>query len=285
MWKIASAAVFAACFVMSGATQAADLSLKDTPVVEYGVFPIWTGLYVGGHLGVARGNIDVTDVFDYNGDPRADNSFDTLGAIAGVQIGHNVQRGNFVFGVEADLGYLDLSGDDTFALPRSNPTDKNTDISAKYSTSGGLYGDLTGRVGYASGNTLLYLKGGAAFLNATFNSDYAGANCSTTGDNKCKQEVGTSNFAFENSDTLFGYTIGAGVEYALSPSWSLKLEYQRFDFGSMSSEYGGTHTFKCQYNSGSCTSKLTGESEASLTVDAVKVGLNYQFNRPEDPIK
>ena len=28
----------------------------------------------------------------------------------------------------------------------------------------------------------------------------------------------------------------------------VKLEYQRFDFGSMSSEYGGTHTFACGYN-------------------------------------
>ena len=220
MWKVASAAVFAACFVMSGATQAADLSLKDTPELEYGVFPMMTGFYIGGHGGFARGNVDVSDTFDYNGDPHADNSFKTQGAIAGIQIGHNVQRGNFVFGIEADLGYLDLSGDDTFALPRSQPTKTNTDISAKYSVSGGLYGDLTGRVGYASGNTLLYLKGGVAFLNAEFNSDYTGANCSTTGDSRCRTEVGPSKFAFENSDTLIGYTIGAGVEYALSPSWS-----------------------------------------------------------------
>ena len=274
MWKIAFAAAFAACFGVFGAAQATDLSLKDTPDVEYEISPAWTGLYVGGHVGGAFGSIDVTDVFNYDGDPRADNSFGTTGLITGVQLGYNLQSGNFVFGVEADLGYLNLSGDKTAALPRSKPNDKNTDISATYSMDGGLYGDLTGRVGYASGNTLLYLKGGAAFLEATLNSDYVGANCTTT--SKCSP-FNPSTFAFENSETLFGWTLGFGVEYALSSSWSLKLEYQHFDFGSMSSEYGGTFNFapKCK---GCKPSELTGNTDTDISVDAVKVGLNYQFN-------
>jgi outer membrane immunogenic protein len=151
-----------------------------------------------------------------------------------------------------------------------------------------LYGDLTGRVGYATGKTLLYAKGGAAFLNATMNADYVGANCTTTYGCFGRDQPRVANpseFSFESDETLFGWTIGFGVEYALTPSLSLKLEYQHFDFGSMSKSYAGTDVFACKYHKDGCTSTLTGKTDTDITVDAVKVGLNYQFNRPEDSLK
>jgi outer membrane immunogenic protein len=286
MSRIAFAAAIAACVGMSSAVLATDLSLKDPPTDEYAPIPIWSGLYFGVHLGGARGNIDVSDTFDYNGDPHAENTVDTLGVIAGIQVGYNFQRGNFVYGVEADLGYLDLSGSKYFDLP--NPTantrkyDPNREIGATYSFSGGLYGDLTGRVGYATDNMLLYLKGGAAFLNVGSNSRYEGANACTNGHYSCGSTKDPSIFNFDESETLWGWTIGIGAEYALSSSWSLKLEYQHFDFGSMSSSYHGIDNFHPTY---SWKSELTGNSESSVTVDAIKVGLNYQFNRGDDDLK
>jgi outer membrane immunogenic protein len=289
MGRVAFAAAFAACFGVSSVALAADLSLKDTPNYEYAPPPIWSGLYFGVHAGGGRGNVDVSDTFDYNGDPHAENSFSTTGAIAGVQLGYNVQRGNFVYGVEADLGYLDLSGSKYFDLP--NPTDgtkhydPNRDIGATYSLSGGLYGDLTARVGYATDNTLLYLKGGAAFLNVDSKSRYEGENCGTTGG--CKTSGEKSTFNFEDSEMLLGWTVGIGAEYALTSSLSLKLEYQHFDFGGASSSYNGKDSFACSGPgwAGTCASTLEGNSEASLTVDAIKVGLNYQFDRGDEGLK
>jgi outer membrane immunogenic protein len=277
MSRVAFAAAFAACFGLPNAVLATDLSLKDTPTYEYTPAPIWTGLYFGVHVGGAPGDINVSDTFDYNGDPHADNDVDTSGVIAGVQVGYNFQRGNFVYGVEADLGYLDLSGSKTADLHKE--THRYNDLDATYSFSGGLYGDLTARVGYASDNLLIYLKGGAAFLNVDANSRYVGANCSILGE--CGSGREASTFNFDNSEMLLGWTIGVGAEYALSSSVSLKVEYQHFDFGSASSDYEGEHNFSCgQW--GTCTSKLWGNSESSVTVDAVKVGLNYQFNRGDD---
>jgi len=224
----------------------------------------------------------VSDSFDYNGDPHADNSFETTGVIAGVQLGYNVQRGNFVYGVEADLGYLDLGGSKDFDLP--NPTKhRENDIGATYSLSGGLYGDLTARVGYATDRTLLYLKGGAAFLNVDSKSHYEGANCGFIGSCGGGSNPHPSAFDFDDSETLLGWTIGVGAEYALSSSLSLKLEYQHFDFGSMSSSYQGKDSFSC--NGHTCYSELKGNAEVSPTVDAVTVGLNYQFNRDEESLK
>jgi outer membrane immunogenic protein len=289
MSRVAFAAALAACVGMSSAVLATDLSLKDPPTDEYAPVPIWSGLYFGVHLGGARGNVDVSDTFDYNGDPHAENTVDTLGVIAGIQVGYNFQRGNFVYGVEADLGYLDLSGSKYFDLPNptegTNKYDPNREIGATYSFSGGLYGDLTARLGYAADNMLLYVKGGAAFLNVDSTSHYEGANCGYT--RTCTGPREPSTFDFEDSEMLLGWTLGVGVEYALSSSLLLKLEYQHFDFGSASSGYKGEDSFRCSgYNwSGTCTSKLEGNSEASVTVDAIKVGLNYQFNRGDDDLK
>ena len=273
MNKVALAAAFAACVCLPGAAFSADLSLKDTPEVEY-VPPsvLWTGPYFGVHVGGARGKVDVSDTFDYGGDPHADNSLDSNGVIAGVQIGYNFRHGNLVYGVEADLGYMNLSGDDSFDLPAYQGKDINA-VSANYSLSGGLYGDLTGRLGYAADKALLYVKGGAAFLKVDTDSHYEGANCTTTA-LKCGPK-NPSTFDFGDSETLWGWTVGVGVEYALSSSLSLKLEYQHFDFDSTSLSYKGTDYFTANHptyhstltgDSGELADRRRGDRRAQLSV-------------------
>ncbi|WP_170937372.1 MULTISPECIES: outer membrane beta-barrel protein [Rhodomicrobium] len=287
MRKVAFAAAFAACFGVSGFASAADLSLKDTPEPQpnYELSPLWAGLHIGAHVGGGWGNSDVTDTFIYKADPTGNNSFDTTGVLAGVQLGYNFQRGNFVYGVEGDLGWMNLSGDETFDLP--NPTkgtskyERDRDITGNYSLSGGFYGDLTARLGYATENSLLYVKGGAAFLNADFERHYEGQNCSTI--RTCGGSRQTSKFDFDDSDTMLGWTIGVGAEYKLTQALSLKLEYQHFDFGSQSYDYKDTVGFDC--GGGRCASELSGTVETDLTVDAVTVGLNYQLGGFDDELK
>jgi outer membrane immunogenic protein len=76
-----------------------------------------------------------------------------------------------------------------------------------------------------------------------------------------------------------GWTVGAGVEYKLSPVWSLKAEYQHFDFGSL------TNTFSRDFSS-ACGSYPTACSyKNEVTVDSVKVGVNYFVNGGFAPLK
>ena len=70
------------------------------------------------------------------------------------------------------------------------------------------YGTATARVGYAVDNWLWYVKGGAAWLDAD-------------------HTIGGVTF----SDTQTGWTVGTGLEWALGPNWSAKLEYNYMDFG------------------------------------------------------
>ena len=254
---------------------AADLGgggYKDTPYV---VMP-WQGLYFGVHGGGAWGSASVNDTFDYYGDPHMDGSAKSTAAIGGGQAGYNVQQGHLVFGVEGDIGYLGLSAQGAdYHHADSNCTGNwaYCNIGGKYDTSGGLYGDLTGRVGYATNRVLFYGKGGVAFLNADLKTHYDGATASW-------YNGGTVLFDFDHSDTLVGWTIGAGAEVAISPSWSIKAEYQHFDFGSMSNSYTDC---KVVTAGGVCpnpggTAIITGKTDTSIAVDTVKFGLNYRIN-------
>jgi opacity protein-like surface antigen len=259
-----------------GNAWATDLSLKDTPEYEYSQLSlVLPGFYFGGNLGGARTNVDIGDTFVYEADPFAANSFGTTGVISGVEIGYNFQSGNIVYGLSAGVGYMDISGSVSADLPQSKPGDKRTDINGTYEAEGGLFGELTARLGYASGRSLYYVKGGGAFLNTDFSSDYVGKNCTFT--NQCSGTPNTpSKFGFDNSDTLMGWTVGVGVEYALTSNWSVKAEYQHFDFGTQSFDYSGEYTFS---NCKTCIpSELTGSTDVDYTVDAIRLGVNYRFN-------
>jgi outer membrane immunogenic protein len=113
------------------------------------------------------------------------------GLLGGAQVGFNWQNGGFVLGVETDL---QLSGaDDTFAPWKfSNP----------------WFGTLRGRLGYAMNNILIYGTGGFAYGDVTGN--FGG---------------------LDETHTLTGWTIGAGMEVGFTPRWSAKAEYLYMDLG------------------------------------------------------
>jgi outer membrane immunogenic protein len=111
----------------------------------------------------------------------------------------------------------------------------------------GLYGDATGRAGVIFGNALLYGKGGWAFFNGR-------ANTTTS----------LPGFTVGNTGTFSGWTAGGGLEYKLSPAWSAKAEYMYYKFG----------TQDATLTSGAGVFPYAN----ALTVNSVKMGLNYQFN-------
>jgi outer membrane immunogenic protein len=283
--------------VLGGGAFAADVPekphviLKAPPPREF--LSIWQGLYVGGHAGGAWGDTGTHDTFTYVGDPEFNGNLRSTGFIGGAQAGYNFQYGSFVFGLEGDLGYLGLKASKDASFHEGTCTghysDGSTitysgqycDVNAKYSSSSNLYGDLTGRFGYATAHTLFYAKGGFAFLNADFKANYAGGNC-TFDKGGCGGNFNVpSTFNFGRNGTLTGWTIGVGAEYALSPSWSIKAEYQHFDFGSMSYAYSGAYQIPgmpaSSYKGGHYTSTLNGNTNVSLTADAVMVGFNYHL--------
>ena len=74
------------------------LLVAGSPVLADG----WRGPYVGFHLGGAAADFSGQNVAT----PGA--SGDARGAVGGVQVGYNWQRGSSVLGAEADLSFADL---------------------------------------------------------------------------------------------------------------------------------------------------------------------------------
>ena len=215
----------------------------------------WEGLYVGAHIGGAWGTDKVTDVDGDWGHYVRGASFnnDATGVFGGGQIGYNFQRGNFVFGPEVDLGYMNLSH--TVGQPGS-PTFATSTVD------GGFYADVTGRLGYTFNRALVYAKGGYAYYGGDI------ANYSESADVK-----------HVSGNGMNGWTVGAGVEYKLSPVWSLKAEYQHFDFGSL------TNTFSRDFSSACGNYPTACSYKNEVTVNSVKVGVNYFVNGGFAPLK
>ncbi|MCB4770434.1 outer membrane beta-barrel protein [Ancylobacter sp. Lp-2] len=204
----------------------------------------WSGLYVGGHGGGAWAREDWTSAtgtlaaYSQGGIFEGDAS--AQGLFGGGQVGFNVQAGNWVAGVEASISAADIEGSAKCATTAGRTSSFRCidDISS--------FGLLTGRLGYGTGNVLVYGKGGAAWADADSTVQPTSYTESSHG-----------------SETRWGWMLGAGVEYALDNRLSAFVEYNHIDFGTSELSFTGS----------------AGTSTASFdqSIDAIRLGLNYRL--------
>ena len=151
--------------IASGVTapaSAADMAVKAAPPPPVAPMYNWTGLYVGGHVGYAWGRSDGELVFDPGTGPLAGifdpshRTIDSSGWLAGGQVGFNYQVNSFVFGLEADASWTNLSG-------RGNFITVPGDISWTIQNHLEWFGTVRGRAGYAVNNLLFYGTAGVAY--------------------------------------------------------------------------------------------------------------------------
>lgn len=208
----------------------------------------WSGLYAGAHAGYAWGDATTRDdPADWGTDPKyiGPFNFDINGAFGGGQLGYNHQFGNVVLGVEADFGYMDLTG--------SRRTDSSNPV--KYQTlelDGGLYALAAVRAGYTIDRTLIYAKGGYVWL-----------------DGDVTQTTTNPGYQTNGSGALTGWAYGGGIEHALGDRWSVKAEYLHFDFDTAD----GDQT--------SISDPPIGhvyENETASKADTFKIGFNIKLN-------
>jgi opacity protein-like surface antigen len=229
-----------------GATSAANAFAMAEPALMK-----WSGFYVGGHVGGGLGNDQWSDPFGstpgLGGATNVAGFGDTTranGPLGGLQIGYDLQRAQWVFGVQADASLADLRGENTC-----------------FSGIGGIncgrvvnsLGTITGRVGYAWGRSLAYVKAGGARTNTTYNL-YANTNGALA--------LGSGSATM----TTWGWTVGGGVEYALSDNWSTMFEYDHIDVPTTTVPFPTVALISAQNIS------------VGGGINVVKVGVNYRFN-------
>lgn len=147
------------------------------------------------------------------------NELDLTGWQAGVAAGFNVTVSEaIVAGLVGDIAWSNISGTEGVSSYDVNWT-----------------GSVRGRLGFDGGAFLPYVTGGLAFANATAND-------------------GTD----EDTQTHIGWTVGAGVEFAVADNVSLDLQYRYNDFGSKDYD-------------------LSGANAISLASHAITAGVNFKF--------
>jgi outer membrane immunogenic protein len=216
------AGVAALSFISS--VQAADLIISE-PAPPVGIVPVggnWDGVYVGAFAGYGWGTLTAGDD-DIFAPPDTD--YDLSGWQLGVAAGANFTISEaIVAGIVADIAWADIGGsNDDFA-----PLEYNIN----------WLGSVRGRLGFDGGAFLPYVTAGLAFANNTIDLD-AGFD--------------------EDTQTHIGWTVGAGVEFAVADNVSLDLLYRYSDYGSKDYELGGD------------------VSDFSLTTHTVSAGVNFRF--------
>jgi outer membrane immunogenic protein len=201
---------------------AADLPMKAPPMVMPPPLVYnWTGCYIGVHAGGAWSRSEATNTADTTafGDLAPGDGFsqDDSGFIGGGQIGCNYQfASNWVVGLEGSFAGTTIKGD--FANTVFGAAD---DVFTTEINSVAL---VTGRLGYAWNNWLLYAKGGYAGADVKFSvSDTVGANQGAGSDTQWRS----------------GWTVGGGLEYGITPNWIVGVEYDYMNLGTHSYEVGG----------------------------------------------
>ncbi|MFZ5672000.1 MAG: outer membrane protein [Pseudomonadota bacterium] len=158
------------------------------------------------------------------------------GFVGGLNAGYSWQIESVVLGVEGDIEFSGLEGDTDLvdaAGAKIGEVEKEID----------WLGSLRLRAGYAFDRVLPYVTGGLAV---------GGAELSLR---DMDQKVA------ENNDTKWGWTVGAGLDYALTDNLTARIECRYTDLGDISAGDPAT----------------SGEVESDLSFHAVRAGLGWRF--------
>jgi outer membrane immunogenic protein len=247
--KIAAATILLASTSLSFA---ADMAMK-APMVAPAAIWSWTGFYIGGHVGAGWGTTEssLTDLTALGGGVIpggfAIDQNSRSGFLGGGQVGYNWQSGWAVFGVQGDIAGMDVKGT-TPCLGFATCTGKSDWLAT-----------VTGRIGgVVADRTLVYVKGGAAWLHTDHTFGVPAG-------------LGPAAFSVSSDSTSFGWLIGLGAEYAFDHNWSAFIEYDYMDFDKKNIAFD--------------FSPLAGvpavaNVDIKNKLSIAKVGLNYKFGAP-----
>lgn len=176
----------------------------------------WSGFYLGANAGAVWGRhaydplvvgLTLFDGFTAESDGAA--------FLGGVQAGYNWQLDRFVLGVEGDLQGTALEA--AVAVQGLPGAPAGGALFDHFTAETNWTGSLRARAGVTVDRFLLYATGGLAVADVDVTADYAGT-------------LAFGRLLFTDNRAHVGWTLGAGVEAAVTSHLSLGLEYRYADF-------------------------------------------------------
>jgi outer membrane immunogenic protein len=222
----------------------------DLPVNAPAIMPAapaqfsWTGCFIGGHVGGAFRGLTETD---NTGVSTTQNS---SGAVGGGQIGCDYQFAlSWVLGLEGRAAWTNLKS--SIASPVTIAA-TGAVLPSQFTVSNNLLASVTGRLGYSvfDRRVLLYFRGGVAWTNERADDAF------TTPQGNALDP--------STSAVLTGLVLGTGVEWAFTPNWSARFDFDAYGFAKRSLTLTAPNV-----------SVTTSNFNDGLV--AITAGLNYRF--------
>lgn len=255
----------------------------------------WTGFYGGVNAGANLSStttkatgIPVEDIeeldpdVEIEGDPNgliplANQKLSRQSFIGGIQLGYNYQVNSFVFGAEADFMGMNASKSGSLGAtyiepPEGGDLGSNLTVSQSVAVKQNWLGTVRVRAGYAHDRALFYVTGGLAYGNAKVSSGI-GLRIEDFGSDDGLNPAGVQSLTWggSRSTTRAGYTLGAGIEYAITDNWTFRTEYLYYNLGNASV------TTAPALNVVQDTIISPTTTKARIDGNIVRVGVNYKF--------
>ena len=270
--------VAVASIIAASRAFAADLPVRTGPPPAY--YPVatiydWGGGYIGINGGYAFGQSEWgSDPLNPSSNSSTGN-FHVNGGLVGGTMGVSGQFGAFVLGVEGDFDWQGVRGTSgsTFCTSLIATSAPNTNVNGVITinappaglsckTASNWLGTFRARFGYAWDRVLFYGTAGGA-----------GANV----------ETALNGLPYQNN-AEWGWTVGAGLEWAVAENWTFKVEYLFVDLAGNAT---CNHGYSCGYDvaatsttvgTTTTTTPAVGSSMAvKLNENIVRVGVNFKF--------
>lgn len=217
------------CLIMA-ATMGVTASEGMAQGYDYDPFPSmraykWSGFYAGFQGGYSLAQTSA-DSGPFPGVYTQSYSLTSTGLFGGAHFGYNYQFGHYLLGAEVDLEAANYSSHNAGSLGSMRETHLDWQSS------------IRGRLGWTSGPWLAYGTAGVVFARG-----------------------GTSLPAASFTDKYTGWTVGLGLERAVTQSATLRLEYRYTDFGRTTYANTATNT----------------QDSSTLTNNALRAGISFRF--------
>ena len=205
----------------------------------------WSGFYLGANLGYGWAESNpTTDGFPYQpaGHDKLDS--DLSGVVGGGQLGYNWQINRIVLGIEADFSASGISNEDSAGYQ-----DHGANGSIRENNEINSFGTLRARLGFTPAERLLvYATAGWAYGNVDYSVE-------------AKTYTQTP-YTTHYKETKSGWAAGAGLEYGISESVTLRAEYLHLDLGDDYDTVYDTYNYEYGWDT---------------SVNIARVGINYLF--------
>jgi opacity protein-like surface antigen len=197
-----------------------------------------------------------------------DTSTHNTGVAISFRVGYKKTIGHLVLGAEAGVGINSFKASQTATFYPETILQSRNPLTVQQTISSGLSKMLDGKVGYITGNHLVYAIGGLAFNPVTVASSYdyklsfrqpghmAGTVAAASGSYNYTSII----YDQKEVHTLMGMSWGVGYQYMVSTGISVGVEYRQTGFG------------KGSYS----TSKVTGEQAINDKGESVGVAAGIE---------